>query len=163
MLYFGCCRPLRSGGRCTSMDFLSTLFLSVMANVIGYFVCKWLDREQWQRQPKKEFPEVAASGDSAFVARIYTIYLFFGYPYYTAQFNQSQSLTYIGQFLKWKERKGWNLDQVISVFYVMAFCFTLIYIQFFLLFRHLKVLRQYYITQAKRLYISCSIRVLLIV
>ena len=48
-LYYGkmCVLSLQSASRkeVSTMEYIITVFLAVMAQVIGHYVCKWLDRQ----------------------------------------------------------------------------------------------------------------------
>lgn len=35
------------------MNSILSLAISVAANILSYFVCKWLDKRKWQQQPDK--------------------------------------------------------------------------------------------------------------
>ena len=38
------------------MDFITTFFLSVMAGIVSYYICKWLDRKNSDHQPSDALP-----------------------------------------------------------------------------------------------------------
>ncbi|MBD9244311.1 MAG: molybdenum cofactor biosynthesis protein MoaD [Coriobacteriaceae bacterium] len=48
MLYCFCCRRLRSGRGCRCMDAAASFLLSILAGVISYYICKWLD--EWKKK-----------------------------------------------------------------------------------------------------------------
>lgn len=52
------------------MDYFISFIISVMAGIVSYFICKWLDRNKYDNQPTyciimmQEPPEAATSGGS---------------------------------------------------------------------------------------------------
>ena len=62
MIYFISCRT-QSGNRkgVNRLDLITSFLVSVMAGVVSYYICKWLDRNDSDNQPK-ESPRGCDSG-----------------------------------------------------------------------------------------------------
>ena len=45
MIHYDCCRT-SSGGKVIVLEIKSTFVVSVMASVISYFICKWLEGDE---------------------------------------------------------------------------------------------------------------------
>lgn len=50
------------------MEYIISFVVAVMARIVGYCICKWLDSHKSGKQPEKNPPRVAALGGFAYVS-----------------------------------------------------------------------------------------------
>ena len=57
------------------MEYIITIFLAVMAQVIGHYVCKWLDRQHHDNEPKIKIRGMELLGFFVISMAIITVFL----------------------------------------------------------------------------------------
>lgn len=59
------------------MDYLISFLISIVASIVAYYICKWLDRDELSTvKPKRNPPELQLRGISPFCAQM-DFYAFF--------------------------------------------------------------------------------------